>query len=111
MSVWEIISTERKFLLPVIVTVSLFLALLGMRVPNYAKPSNGKSSPRNVVEIQVKENEESISKACQVIEFHGNAHSFAPTLFYVAAFQHETLNYPSVLMDATPARAPPLVNS
>jgi hypothetical protein len=111
MGAWKMSVTERKFLLPVIITVSLFLALPGMRAPSHAKPSNGKPSPRNVVEIQVKETEESIGKVCQVVEFNNNPHSFAPTLFYVEAFRHEACNSPPVLMEVTTARAPPPVNS
>lgn len=107
----KMLFSERKFLLPVIVAVSFFIVLPGIRALNHAKPCKNKLIPRNAVEIQVKASEAGISKAGQVAEFRGTACSFAPNAFYFAPCSHNTYNNLSALAALIPARAPPLVNS
>jgi len=103
--------TKRKFLLPVTITVSLLVVILGMRVPNYAKPLKSKSSTRAVLEVQAKETKEGLNNAGQFVELSSNISTFAPTTFYVYAFHHETRCNTSILVTSAPARASPSVYS
>jgi hypothetical protein len=111
MSVWKMFSTNRKFLLPVVITVSLLVAFLGMRVPNYAKPLKNKSSTRAVLEVQAKETKEGLNKSGQLVALRGNISTFAPTTFYIDAFHHQTRCSTSILVTSAPARASPPVYS
>lgn len=101
---------ERKFLLPIIVTISLFIAILGIGGPSYGKTFKNRFSPRTAVEIQVKETEGGVNKIGQVAEFCSSLFSFVPTASYIASFHNETRNAPSYLTTLIPARSPPLVN-
>jgi len=102
---------ERKFLLPIIVTVTLFIAIQGIRGPSYAKTFKNRFSSRTAVEIQVKETEGEVNKIGQVAEFCSSLFSFVPTAdYYIARFHNKTRNAPSYLSTLIPARSPPLVN-
>ncbi len=100
---------ERKFLLPITVTVSLFVSLLGIGGPSYAKTFKNRFSPCTVVEIQAKETEGGVSKIGQVAEFCSPLFPFVPTASYIASFHDETRIGPSDVTALIPARSPPLV--
>ncbi len=100
--------TKRKFLLPVAVTVGFLVALLGMRVPNHARPLKSKSNTRAVLEVQTKETKEGLNKAGQLALPHGNVPAFAPAVFYAGSYRNEIPCDTSVLETSAPARAPPL---
>lgn len=105
------VCTERKFILAIIVTLSLFVGLLGIMGSVYTKIPKNRFCPRAVVETQVLEAEGSVSKIGQwVAEFYSPFFSFAPTAFYVASFRYEARNTPYSLTTLIPARDPPSIN-
>ncbi len=107
MSVWGYFLTKRKFLLPAVITVSLLVALLGMRIPNCARPLKNKSSTRAVLEAQAKECKEGLKKCAQPVTPCGGISTFAPICFSLDTCRHETRCDNSPLLTSTPARASP----
>lgn len=103
--------SERKILLPVAVTVVLFVALLGIRIPDSSRPIKNKQSPRALFEVQSKETKEGLDKSGQLFTTGGNPASFAPIVFQVDSFHHEVRSNGSITVNSAPARASPAVQS
>jgi hypothetical protein len=103
--------TESKFILAVIVPLSLFIALQGIGGSSYAKSSKKRFSPRTFVETQVIEADGSVNVTGKwVADFHTPFFSFAPTAFSVASFRCDARNKTSCLSSLIPARASPSIS-
>ncbi|HET6420224.1 MAG TPA: hypothetical protein VFG19_08715 [Geobacteraceae bacterium] len=99
--------SERKIVLPVAVTVALFVALLGIRIPDSSRLIKNKQSPRAVFEVQAKEIKEGLDKSGQFFTPGGNPASFAPVVFQVDSLHHEARSNSSTTVASAPARASP----
>jgi hypothetical protein len=107
----KMVCTERKFILTIIMTLALLIALLGIGGSSYAKTSNNKFNSHTVIETQIIEVEGSVSEIGQwVAESYPPFFTFAPTAFYVVSFRYEVRNVPYSLTTLIPARAPPSIN-
>ncbi len=99
--------TKRKFLLPIVIAVSLCVALLGIRVPGHVKPLKHKASTRAVFEVQAKESMEGLGTCDQLAAPCGKIAACAPATCYVTLFHHETRCNNSIFVTSAPARASP----
>ncbi len=102
---------ERKLLLPVAVALTLLVTLLGIRIPDSAKPIKQKLTPRAIFDIQAKEIKEGLDKTGQFADLVGNPASFAPIVFQVDSFHHEVRSNGSITVASAPARASPAILS
>ncbi len=100
--------SERKIVLPVAVTVALFVALIGIRIPDSFRLIKNKQSPRAVFEVQAKEIKEGLDKSGQFFTPGGYPASFAPIVFSIVAFRHEARSNGSTITTSAPARASPI---
>ncbi len=111
LSAWRVITSDRKFLLPVIVTVSLFIALSGMRAPRHSGPPKSKFSQPGAMEIQGKETDEGFSKSDQVAFLPRLAFSPATEEYRGRLIHHDNCVHEFLFSLAAPSRASPSVNS
>ncbi len=102
------LSTDRNFLLPVIVAALLVIGLLGTGAPNDARPAKSKSIPRNAAEVQVKKAEDGSLKIAQIAEFCIRPDSFAPTTFYISSWVNTASYKTYALANSRNPRAPPV---
>jgi hypothetical protein len=103
--------SERKLLLPVIATVSLLIALSGMRAPSHTAPLKSKFSQPGAIEIQGKETGEGLNKSDQFAEPACIYFLSSPAEYFVNSFHHGKRVHSPLFSAATPARASPSVNS
>jgi hypothetical protein len=99
--------STRAVLMPVIMTVSLFLAFLGMRTPDFPRTQQPKGHHRAVLENQIKEVRTGIQNCSQVFELCHSTDMIEPPLFHVSSFRltYHSNSYSKVF--PIPSRAPP----
>ena len=102
---------ERKIIKAIILTLSLFIAILGIWGSSYAKTSKSRFIPHTIVEIQEIEAEVSVIKIGQgIAEFYYPFSLFAPAAFYLTSFRPEARQTSHGSTTLIPARAPPSIN-
>jgi hypothetical protein len=99
--------STRTVLIPIIMTVSLFLVFIGMRTPDFSHTQKTRRHQRAVIENQVKEAKTAIEKSCQVFELCQRTDLIGPPLFHVSSFRlaYNSNSYSKVF--PIPSRAPP----
>lgn len=107
---------NRKFLLPLVLTVTVFFISQGISVPNFSnpqetrlsKPQETKQRPCAVVKAQIKYPQSRAAKTAQFFDLCSNADVFDKPSLHISAFYHESRIAVSVADSAIPARAPPV---
>ena len=99
---------NRRLLVPVILTVSLFLVCLGMRPPTITKAAKSKGVYRAVVETQIKAAKTGIEKNGQAFKLCRRPDLIEPPSFHVSPFTPESnSSIPTVVFLVT-SRGPPV---
>lgn len=109
MKTWRNYFSNRGFWLPAILTISLFLVIMGMRTP-ILKIHNPKERPRAVFETEtrVKVAKTVLEKNVKTVDLCFRTDQLInPPLFYVTAFHNNNSNNNSTLVFSVPSRAPP----
>jgi hypothetical protein len=115
MKLFGIYLTNRKYLLPLILTVSVFFISHGISVPNFSNPQEAKLSnpqeakPRacGIATAKNKSPQSRIVKTAQFFALCSNFNVYNKPTFHILAFNYESDTSISVLNSSIPARAPP----
>ncbi len=103
------VNTQRRLLLPGILTIALLLAALGVRGLDLSRPVAPKPRPRAVIESQIQVVEEQIAKAFQTADLFSPPGLALPSVSH-HLFLHQPIALPSsVTAAAIPSRGPPLL--
>ena len=115
MKVFGTCLTHRKYLLPLLLTVSVFFISQGISVPNFSnlqeaklsKPKEAKPRSLVVVKDQIKSPQSRVVKTASFFDLCGKIEVINKPNLHFLAFNHESHTAISVLASAIPARAPP----
>ncbi len=103
--------SSRSILLPVILTLSLFLVFLGMRAPHFHKNEKPRLQYRAEIESPIKASQAGIEKQAQVLDSCLCTGLAAPPSFQVSSFHTEELNCDPLVVSAISARASPVAGT
>lgn len=99
--------SSRAVLIPVIMTVSLFLVFLGMRTPDLPHNQKPNGHHRAVVENQAKEVKTGVEKSGQEFELCHRTGLIEPPSFHVSSLRLIYHSNSYVKVFPIPSRAPP----
>ncbi len=103
--------SSKPVLLPVVMTVSLFLVFLGMRTPDLPNIQKPKGYNRAVVENQIKAAKTGIEKSGQTLVLGRRTDLAVPPSFRVSPTRPVKLSSNSTLVFPIPSRAPPAISA
>ena len=99
---------QKTFLLPVVLTIALFLVVLGMRPPQLHKINKPRIHHRDVVQNQDKTSQTGIEKSVQAFELCRCVELVeSPSSYHVSAFYLEERSSSLATDSFIPSRAPP----
>jgi hypothetical protein len=99
--------STKAVLIPVIMTVSLFLAFLGMRTPDLPHIQKPKGHQRAIIENQVKEARTGIQNSGQDFELSRRCNLIEPPSFHVSSLRLTYRSISYVKLFSFRSRAPP----
>jgi len=108
MSVHDIPISNKKLWCSVIVTASLCLVFLGMRVPNLSKLHTPKPRPRAVIETTVKAGQPAGTRVIADVDAYQIALVLNPPTPFRSSFRQEIRKFNFIPIENHTARAPPL---
>jgi len=115
MKIFGFYSTNRKYLLPLVMVAAAIFIFQGIRLPNFSNPQDpklsnsqkAKPSTSAVVKTLLQSPQLKAAKAAQFFDLFTNEHQFKYPVVYISASQFESHSYASATITVSHARAPP----